>query len=221
VLVLRHALAPGTGDPPGFEIDDCSTQRNLNEEGRAQARAWKSFLREHGIEKARVLSSQWCRALDTAEEMDLGEVKEFPPLNSFFAGRGDREEQSRKTIKQVNAMGEGPPIILVSHQVNITALTGIYPASNEGIIVRLPLERGKGVLAEITPKAQSKLEQSRKEELEARASLRSMPQALYTTRSAWNENHLTSQGNVNCFTIRGVTGCIVLNRWCARDADCR
>jgi phosphohistidine phosphatase SixA len=151
VLVLRHALAPGTGDPPGFEIDDCSTQRNLNEEGRAQARAWKSFLREHGIEKARVLSSQWCRALDTAEEMDLGEVKEFPPLNSFFAGRGDREEQSRKTIKQVNAMGEGPPIILVSHQVNITALTGIYPASNEGIIVRLPLERGKGVLAEITP----------------------------------------------------------------------
>jgi len=151
VLVLRHALAPGTGDPPGFEIDDCSTQRNLNEEGRAQARAWKSFLREHGIEKARVLSSQWCRALDTAEEMDLGEVKEFPPLNSFCAGRGDREEQSRKTIKQVNAMGEGPPIILVSHQVNITALTGIYPASNEGIIVRLPLERGKGVLAEITP----------------------------------------------------------------------
>ncbi|WP_290650780.1 histidine phosphatase family protein [Aquisalimonas sp.] len=151
VLVLRHALAPGTGDPAEFEISDCSTQRNLNDEGRAQARAWKPFLREHGIDKARVFSSQWCRSLDTAEEMDLGGVEEFPPLNSFFGGRGDRDEQTRETIQQVNAMGEGEPIILVSHQVNTTALTGVYPASNEGVIIRLPLERGKGVLAKVTP----------------------------------------------------------------------
>ena len=154
VMILRHALAPGIGDPSGFEVGDCSTQRNLNEEGRAQARAWKPFLRRHGIEQARVLSSQWCRGLDTAVRMDVGEVKEFPPLNSFFGGRGDREMQTRETIERVNAMGDGMPIILVSHQVNTTALTGVYPSSNEGVIVRFPLEQGAGVLARIIPEAE-------------------------------------------------------------------
>lgn len=151
VLILRHALAPGTGDPPGFDVGDCSTQRNLNDRGREQARAWKPFLREHGIKRARVLSSQWCRSMDTAAAMDVGEVAEFPPLNSFFAGRGDRERQTRKTIAHVNAMDAGDPIILVSHQVNTRALTGTSVRSNEGAVVRLPLFRGQGVLARVTP----------------------------------------------------------------------
>ena len=151
VLILRHALAPGTGDPPRFRIDDCSTQRNLNARGREQARAWKPFLRKHGIERARVLSSQWCRSMDTGQEMNVGEVEEFPPLNSFFAGRGDRGRQTRDTIRHVNAMGSDDPIILISHQVNTRALTGRSVRSNQGVIMRLPLERGKRALVRVRP----------------------------------------------------------------------
>lgn len=151
VLMLRHALAPGTGDPSNFEVGDCSTQRNLNEEGRRQARRWKPFLQEHGIEQARVFTSQWCRSRHTAEEMDMGEVTELPPLNSFFGGRGDRDEQTSQTIEQVNALGDGAPIILVSHQVNVSALAGVYTSSNGGVIIRLPLRRSQGVLAEVAP----------------------------------------------------------------------
>ncbi|MBW4935847.1 histidine phosphatase family protein [Marinobacter sp. F4206] len=151
VLMMRHALAPGTGDPANFKLDDCSTQRNLNETGREQARAWKPFLAEHGITGARVYSSQWCRCMDTATEMDMGEVTGWPQLNSFFQNRGDGPQQTRETIEGVNAMGEGEPIILVSHQVNTTALTGIYPASNEGVIIALPLSDSPEILARVAP----------------------------------------------------------------------
>lgn len=151
VLMMRHALAPGTGDPANFELGDCSTQRNLNDEGRAQARAWKPFLAEHGITEARVYSSQWCRCMDTATGMDMGKVTGWPPLNSFFQNRSAGPRQTRETIDGVNAMGEGAPIILVSHQVNTTALTGIFPASNEGVIIALPLSESPEILARVSP----------------------------------------------------------------------
>lgn len=134
VLMLRHALAPGTGDPGNFDINDCSTQRNLNDVGREQARAWKPFLADHGITEARVFSSQWCRCMDTATGMNMGEVTEWPSLNSFFRNRGDGPTQTRQTITLVNQLEEGAPVILVSHQVNITGLTGIFPSSNEGLL---------------------------------------------------------------------------------------
>lgn len=151
VLMLRHALAPGTGDPANFDIDDCSTQRNLNETGREQARAWKPFLAEHGITEARVFSSQWCRCMDTATGMDMGPVTEWPSLNSFFRNRGDGPAQTRQTIALVNQLEAGAPVILVSHQVNTTALTGIFPASNEGVILALPLTESPTILARVSP----------------------------------------------------------------------
>lgn len=151
ILMMRHALAPGTGDPDRFTLNDCSTQRNLNDRGRAQARAWKPFLAEHGIDEARVYSSQWCRCMDTATEMNVGDVTAWPPLNSFYQGRGDGPRQTRETIEGVNAMGKGAPIILVSHQVNTTALTGVYPASNEGVIIALPLSESPEILARVAP----------------------------------------------------------------------
>lgn len=151
VLILRHALAPGVGDPGNFKVDDCSTQRNLNEAGREQARAWKPLLAEHGIEDARVFSSQWCRCLETAREMDMGPVKEMMSLNSFFQGRGDGLMQTRQTISIVNALEAGEPVVLVSHQVNITALTDVYPSSNEGVILALPLSESPTVLARVAP----------------------------------------------------------------------
>lgn len=151
VLMLRHALAPGTGDPAHFDVNDCTTQRNLNDEGRAQARSWKELLAEHGIDQARVYTSQWCRSRDTATEMGVGEVTEWPPLNSFFAGRGDGDEQTRQTIARVNALEPGLPVVLVSHQVNVTRLSGVYPASNEGVIIALPLSGDVRVLARVAP----------------------------------------------------------------------
>lgn len=151
VLMLRHALAPGTGDPSGFRLDDCSTQRNLNDKGRAQARAWKRLLASHGIDQARVFSSQWCRCLDTAREMGVGTVTEWPPLNSFFGGRGDGDQQTQQTIAAVNALEPGAPVVLVSHQVNITRLTGIYPSSNEGLILSYPLSESPTIFARVTP----------------------------------------------------------------------
>jgi phosphohistidine phosphatase SixA len=151
VLMLRHALAPGTGDPGNFDINDCSTQRNLNDVGREQARAWKPFLADHGITAARVFSSQWCRCMDTATGMDMGKVTEWPSLNSFFRNRGDGPTQTRQTITLVNQLEEGAPVILVSHQVNITGLTGIFPSSNEGAIIALPLSDDPTVLARVSP----------------------------------------------------------------------
>ncbi len=151
VLILRHALAPGTGDPGNFDLNDCSTQRNLNEAGREQARAWKPFLAEHGIEEARVFTSQWCRCRDTATEMDVGEVTEWPSLNSFFQGRGDGATQTRQTIALVNELEPGLPVVMVSHQVNITRLAGVYPSSNEGVILAWPLSEDPTVLARVAP----------------------------------------------------------------------
>ncbi|MDF0752001.1 histidine phosphatase family protein [Marinobacter sp. 71-i] len=151
VLMLRHALAPGTGDPANFDVDDCSTQRNLNDTGRQQARAWKPFLAEQGIDKARVFSSQWCRCLDTAREMDVGPVEEMQSLNSFFGNRGYEAMQTSQTIAIVNELEPGPPVILVSHQVNITALADVFPSSSEGVVMALPLSENPTILARVSP----------------------------------------------------------------------
>lgn len=151
VLMLRHALAPGTGDPANFDLNDCSTQRNLNATGLAQARAWTPLLTERGIEKARVYTSQWCRSRDTATAMDMGPVHEWPSLNSFFGNRDDGPRQTSQTRKRVNELAPGAPVILVSHQVNITALADVYLSSNEGVIVGLPLSDSPQVLARVSP----------------------------------------------------------------------
>ena len=87
IVMMRHALAPGTGDPSNFALGDCATQRNLSEAGRRQARRTGQFLREAGVRAARVLSSQWCRCLETARLLDLGPVEPLPALNSFFEAR--------------------------------------------------------------------------------------------------------------------------------------
>ena len=138
VALIRHALAPGTGDPPGFRVDDCATQRNLSAEGHAQARALGARFRANGIATAAVFSSLWCRALDTARAMALGEVTPFAGLNSFFAGRGDAAAHTRAARALIAERGHGPlPLVLVTHQVNISALSGVFPASGEIVVMRL------------------------------------------------------------------------------------
>lgn len=94
VVLLRHALAPGTGDPPSFQLADCTTQRNLSDAGRQQARDIGQAFRQQGVEVDRVLSSQWCRCLETAELMEVGPVEPFAPLNSFFQDRRTADRQT-------------------------------------------------------------------------------------------------------------------------------
>jgi phosphohistidine phosphatase SixA len=138
VLLLRHAEAPGTGDPAGFRLGDCSTQRDLSEAGREQARAIGDWLRDRGITRARVYSSQWCRCLETAELLALGPVVELPGLNSFFNRPQDRAPNlaALREFLQDRPPG-GEALILVTHQVTISALTGEYTASGEGVLATL------------------------------------------------------------------------------------
>jgi len=142
VVLMRHALAPGVGDPAEFRLGDCATQRNLDAEGRAQARAIGERFRAHGIERARVYSSQWCRCLETARLLGLGEVVAAPTLNSFFRDRAAKAERGAGALALIASeveAGDGP-LVLVTHQVNITALTGVFPASGELILVRAAAE---------------------------------------------------------------------------------
>lgn len=138
VALMRHAIAPGVGDPAGFRLDDCTTQRKLSARGRAQARAIGERFRANGIATAAVFSSQWCRCLDTARGLALGEVVAFPGLNSFFADRGEEARHTAAVRALIGERARSPlPLVLVTHQVNITALTGVFPASGEIIVLRV------------------------------------------------------------------------------------
>jgi phosphohistidine phosphatase SixA len=136
VALLRHAIAPGTGDPQNFVVDNCQTQRNLSDVGRDQARRIGARFRDNGIDRAAVFSSQWCRCLETAALLDLGAVQPLPILNSFFR-RSERREPQTQALRQWIAESDlAVPTVLVTHYVNITALTGVAPASGELVVVR-------------------------------------------------------------------------------------
>ena len=137
VLMIRHALAPGIGDPEEFDINDCSTQRNLDNAGREQAQAIGQWLRDHGINNVKLFSSQWCRCMDTARLMGMGEVTPLPALNSFFESPQDREP-NLSALRQFiqNKSKPGELIIMVTHQVTISGITGNWTDSGHGKLVR-------------------------------------------------------------------------------------
>ncbi len=137
IALMRHALAPGTGDPPRFTLEDCSTQRNLSEEGRVQAAQTGALFERNGIAKAEVYSSRWCRCLETARLLNLGPVQQLPALDSFFQDRRKEEPQTRALLDWLSSRNLSRPIVLVTHQVNITALTGIFPQSGEIVVIRV------------------------------------------------------------------------------------
>jgi len=151
VALVRHANAPGLGDPPGFRIGVCTTQRNLSQEGRDQAGRIGEFFRRKGIKEASVYSSQWCRCLETARLLNLDSVKELPALNSFFEDRSTEESQTKQLRKFILSLSAGKPVIMVTHQVNITALTNIVPSSGEIIIFQLTQDGQGKVLGKYTP----------------------------------------------------------------------
>jgi broad specificity phosphatase PhoE len=137
LAMMRHASAPGTGDPPGFSLGICSTQRNLSDAGRAQARRVGDLFRENGVAAARVYSSQWCRCLETAAGLALGPVMEEPLLNSFFGVPEDGREQTVRLRAWLASLPRAAPLVLVTHQVNITGFTSIVPQSGELVFVSL------------------------------------------------------------------------------------
>lgn len=135
--LMRHAIAPGTGDPANFTLGDCTTQRNLDATGQDQARQAGDRIREMGIKVDTILTSQWCRCLETAQLLDLGSATEEPALNSFFQDRSTRTQQTEQIKQRLVEIPDGQKALLVTHQVNITALTDIFPRSGEIILFRL------------------------------------------------------------------------------------
>jgi phosphohistidine phosphatase SixA len=138
VLIIRHAYAPGSGDPAHFQVDDCSTQRNLNDQGRDQSRRIGQWLRSRGIDGVRVYSSQWCRCLETARMMNIGAVVPLPALNSFYDRPQDRDPNltALRTFLSQQAL-DGGPIVLVTHFVTISAIAGRGVSSGEGVVLKL------------------------------------------------------------------------------------
>ncbi len=136
IILIRHAKAPGGGDPDGFKIEDCKTQRNLDMMGINQSKKIGKLFRERNIKIDKVLSSQWCRCKDTAKHA-FGDYKEFPALNSTYTPPYDQnEKQQIKDLKNYVKYwnGKGGNLVLVTHYVIILALTGETTRSGEIVI---------------------------------------------------------------------------------------
>ena len=136
IILIRHALAPGGGDPPGFKIDDCKTQRNLDKVGIEQSKAIGKLFKKNKIPVDKVLSSQWCRCKDTAKYA-FNNYFEFPALNSTFQSSFAKNEP--KQLKQLQTFvnnwdGDGGNLVLITHYSIITAITNAVPSSGEIII---------------------------------------------------------------------------------------
>jgi phosphohistidine phosphatase SixA len=153
VLLMRHSLAPGFGDPENFTVNDCSTQRNLSDIGRQDARDIGKWLERRKIKITRVESSRWCRAKETAKLLNLGKVRLNRNLDSLFE-ESDllKHPQTIKIRKQIVDYRSKPGLlIMVGHFVNISAITNVGVASGEGVLVRAD---SKGVIRVVgfTPK---------------------------------------------------------------------
>ena len=134
VIFLRHALAPGVGDPENFIKEDCSTQRNLNNKGRLQARLIGNYLRSTNLKFSQILTSEWCRCIDTAKELNLGQWTTFSGLNSFFQEYEKKDQVMNKLQKKLDSLGYSDFALFVTHQVVISEQTGVVPRSGEMVI---------------------------------------------------------------------------------------
>jgi phosphohistidine phosphatase SixA len=136
VALIRHGNAPPGygGDPPGFKIDDCKTQRNLDEQGRGEARALGEAFRNHGVRVDRILSSPWCRCLETARLMAVG------PVQESWALVPDRYPSSPirlLELKEIVSAWRGPgTLVLVTHALTVRALLGFLPTQGETVVLR-------------------------------------------------------------------------------------
>lgn len=137
IVLFRHAHAPGGGDPPSMRIGDCSTQRNLDDAGRAQARQIGEAFQGRGVEVGAVLSSQWCRTLETAELAFPGRAREQPAFNSFFDDRSRASDHTQAALKILERWNGPGALVVTTHQVNIYGLTGVSTRSGQGVVIRV------------------------------------------------------------------------------------
>lgn len=140
VLLMRHADAPGVGDPAGYRLDDCTTQRNLGSGGKAQAARTGRWLRDQGIRQARVYSSPWCRCRQTADGLELGPHEVEPSLASFFDRPGQAAAYNQALtafLRHALANKAGKALILVTHHVNIREYIGENVGSGDMVLVEV------------------------------------------------------------------------------------
>lgn len=153
VLIMRHADAPGIGDPAGYQIDKCSTQRNLGDKGKKQAIIIGQWLSKQGITSAKVLSSPWCRCLDTAKLLAKGPVTITPVIGSFFDDMSLEKQQTQDLEKLIQielSENKKSPLILVTHHVNIQAFTGKVVNVGDMVLVKVD-KNGKFLSQKIYP----------------------------------------------------------------------
>ena len=135
VIFMRHAVTtPGVGDPAGFRLDDCSTQRNLTDAGRDDARRVGTAFRTRAIPVGRVLSSPWCRCLETAR-LAFGAAETWAPLSNLFDNRAREAEQMRALSEIAGRPPAGGNVVLVTHGSVVLPLTGIQPAPAELVVL--------------------------------------------------------------------------------------
>ena len=135
--LMRHALAPGSGEPEGFDLSVCATQRNLSEDGRRQARRAGDMLREAGVTPAQIWTSLYCRCVDTAREMDLGAVTRKSDLNFFGQDKGSNRRRNAAVRAALAAVQPEETVLVVGHSANLEDLTGTRPLSGEIQVVRV------------------------------------------------------------------------------------
>ncbi len=134
-LLIRHAATEsGLGDPAGFTLGQCRTQRNLNDAGKQASQVFGAWLQAQNFKPDAVLSSQWCRCQDTAR-LAFGQFEDWTALNSTFAGQGDPAAQQKALLARLRGLPQGRTEVCVTHQVNMTGLTGAYPGLGEGFLV--------------------------------------------------------------------------------------
>lgn len=138
-LVIRHNLAPGTGDPAGFEHGQCQTQRNLSATGRELARQFGKHLRAAGVNTAHVYTSEWCRCQDTAELLAVGAPQKLQAINSFFSDPDpdSKQKHTREWRQHLQDKPQEHGRIYVTHQVNLTALLGGFAKPGEGYLLKI------------------------------------------------------------------------------------
>jgi broad specificity phosphatase PhoE len=136
VVLIRHAVTtPGVGDPPGFRLEDCSTQRNLTDAGRGHARRIGAEWRKRGIPVERVVSSPWCRCLETARLAFGREHEISTALGNLFGRSENSERQVREMRALVSRHAARGNLVLVTHGSTIAALTGINPGTGEMVVL--------------------------------------------------------------------------------------
>jgi phosphohistidine phosphatase SixA len=149
VVLLRHAIAPGNGDPANFDIEKCSTQRNLSDRGKQQAEKIGALFAARAGDPERVLTSRYCRARDTARiAFENSDIEEFAPLDRLPSDEAAAKAADDQILAEVKAFSGSGNMVMVTHLENIKALVGVSPREGEAVIVG-PTDDGLRVLARI------------------------------------------------------------------------